>query len=181
VIDTLRRLKLDENTLVIFTSDNGATPQGSNGPLRGFKGSDWEGGHREPAIAWWPGHIRPGVTDQLAITLDIMPTLLEFAGVSAPADRKLDGVSLVPLLLRGEKIENRKLYWNGHAMHEGTWSLVRNMRDQKAPALYNLADDLGQQHDLAAKEPERVKRMIADLEAWQTDVTTGATKQPSDK
>ena len=179
IVATLKRLGLAERTLVFFFSDNGGTPRGSNAPLRGHKGTVWEGGHREPAIAWWPGRIRPGaVTDQLAISLDLMPTMLELAGASMPEGHRLDGVSLVPLLLEGKSLGARQLFWNGKAMRDGHWKLVVGERGAKGVGLYDLSKDIGEQHNLADQHPERVKAMLAALDAWKTDVATGATQQP---
>ncbi len=99
VLDTLRELKLDRKTLVIFTSDNGGTPRAVNAPLRGFKNSTWEGGMREPTLAWWPGKIPAGTsTDAVTGMMDILPTLVKLAGGKVPADRKIDGGDLWPLL-----------------------------------------------------------------------------------
>ena len=101
----LRELKLADNTLVIFTSDNGPwLTQGRNGgtadPLRGGKGGTYEGGMREPTIAWWPGHIAPGTTsDAVAGKIDLLPTFVKLAGGAVPTDRKIDGVDILPLLL----------------------------------------------------------------------------------
>jgi arylsulfatase A-like enzyme len=173
VIATLQETGLASNTLVFFFSDNGATRSGSNGPLRGFKGSDWEGGHREPAIAWWPGHIKPGVTDQLTISLDLMPTFVDLAGISAPKDRSLDGVSLKSLLLDQKHLGPRELYWDD-AMRDGPWKL---MMQQGKPLLFNLTDDLSEQQNVAAEHPARVQTMRAALERWQKDVATDATRQ----
>ncbi len=93
ILDTLERLDIAEDTLVFYISDNGATPNGSNGSLRGFKASVWEGGHRVPGIAWRPGSIEPGTaTSQLAASMDIWPTIAELAGAALPSDRPLDGV-----------------------------------------------------------------------------------------
>jgi len=179
IVATLKRLGLAENTLVFFFSDNGGTPRGSNAPLRGHKGTVWEGGHREPGIAWWPGRIKPGtVTDQLAISLDLMPTMLELAGAAVPEGHKLDGVSLVPLLLEGKSLGTRQLFWNGKAMRDGQWKLVAGGRGAKGVGLYDLSKDIGEQHDIADQHPERVKAMLAAVEGWKTDVATGATQQP---
>lgn len=179
VVDTLHRLDLAENTLVLFFSDNGACRNGSNGPLRGFKGSDWEGGHREPAVAWWPGRIKPGVvTDQMAITLDIMPTLLDLADAQLPEGHKLDGVSLAPLLLEGKSLGDRQFFWNGRAMRDGPWKLmIEQTKAGRTVGLYNLDDDLGEQHDLAEQYPDRVRSMLQAIEAWKADVEEGATVQ----
>jgi arylsulfatase A len=187
VIATLRRLGLAENTLVFFCSDNGGTREGNNGPLHGFKGSVWEGGHRVPAIAWWPGKIKPGTTAQTMLTMDVMPTLLELAHVSTPPDLKLDGVSVAGLLSGGKPLPPRTVYWGynqRYAVREGDWKLVVNQPDDAAKtkgkkkaggaaagaALYQLGNDLGERTNLAAQEPARVQRMQAALAAWQKDV-----------
>ena len=102
--ETVEQLGLQTHTFIFFCSDNGPAG-GSAGPLRGRKGSNWEGGHRVPGIAWWPGQIPGGVErDDLTITLDLMPTLLELAAASVPAERELDGRSLVPLSSIGTRL-----------------------------------------------------------------------------
>jgi len=180
IVAAVKKHKLAERTLIIFFSDNGGvTSVGSNKPLRGSKGTNWEGGHREPAIAAWPGKIKPGtLTDQLAISLDVMPTVLELAGANVPDGHKLDGVSLTPVLLKGKSLGQRKLFWNGKAMRDGPWKLIIGGRGAKGTGLYNLDDDIAESQDLSAKHPDRVKQMLAAIEAWKTDVATGATVQP---
>ena len=179
IVAKLRELGLAERTLVFFFSDNGACPRGSNKPLRGFKGQVWEGGHREPAIAWWPGTIKPGtVTDQLAISLDLMPTVLELAGAKLPEGHQLDGVSLVPLLREGKPLGRRQLFWNGKAVRDGQWKLVVGGRGAKGVGLYDLSTDIGETTDLADRHPDRVKEMLAALDAWKRDVAATATPQP---
>jgi arylsulfatase A-like enzyme len=130
IVDTLKEHDLAEDTLVFFFSDNGANRFGSNGPLRGHKGSVWEGGHRVPAIAWWPGQIEPGSeTDATAISIDLMPTMLDLASVPAPYGHELDGVSLRPVLLKGEALPERTLFWEFRdraAVRRGPWKLVVN-------------------------------------------------------
>lgn len=182
VVATIDRLGLGENTLVFFLSDNGGTPNGSNGPLRGFKGQVWEGGHRVPAVARWTGRIRPGTScDQPAISLDLMPTLLELAGADLPAGHQLDGVSLVPVFLDEASLGSRKLFWefNGkRAMRDGPWKLVVGERDAKNAALFHLGQDPGEKVDLASAQSQTVERMLADFAAWREDVLAGATEQP---
>jgi len=185
VMAKLERLELARETFVLFFSDNGASPRGSNRPLRGHKGTVWEGGHRVPAIAWWPGRIEAGrITSELAISLDVMPTLLDLAGVDGPSNRVMDGMSLAPLLFEEASDEERQLFWahgDQLAMRSGPWKLVLRAPGQPGngqPALYNLEQDLDESHDLAEKYPGRVRTMRAALRAWQEDVEATATSQP---
>ena len=184
IIAALKRHGIERNTLVMFFSDNGGTPHGSNGPLRGFKGRVWEGGHRVPCIARWPGRIEASrTTDDLAITLDVMPTILAAAHVPPPTDRPLDGINLMPLLTEGKSLGLRKLFW-GHAksraMRDGNWKVVINPPEQKQPGLFNLADDLAERHDLSERAPDRLKAMVAAIKAWEEDVAADASPQPGD-
>ncbi len=180
IIDTLGKSSLDRRTLVVFTSDNGGYlryPGGwneisSNGPLRGQKCDVFEGGHRVPTIAWWPGRIKPGTsTDETAITMDLFPTCLELAGVESPdpsGSLALDGVSLGRLLLHGEPLPERTLFWRIHgqkAARRGPWKFVSIPR--QPPQLYNLSDDIGETRNLAAKRPEVVDVLSAGLADWE--------------
>lgn len=172
IVALLARLELDRSTLVIFCSDNGATREGNNGPLRGHKGSLWEGGHRVPGIFHWPGTIRPGVSAATALGMDLMPTLLELAGASLPAGHTLDGVSLVPALLHRQALPARRLFWayaGHHAVRDGPWKLL--IERGGSPQLFHLDRDLGEKTDLAAQEPAKVRELQAALAAWKTDVT----------
>lgn len=185
IVATLRRLGLAENTLVFFCSDNGGTKESNNGKLAGTKSTVWEGGHRVPGIAWWPGKIKAGVTDQTAITMDVMPTLLDFAQVPVPSGLKLDGVSLASLLLRGEPLSDRMLFWAHSkrlAVRHGPWKLLVNQpavdevksksKPDAAPriALFHLERDLSEKADVSEKNPERVQQLEAALKVWRLDV-----------
>ena len=196
VLDTLRELKLDSRTLVLFTSDNGPwLTQGKNGgvagPLRGGKGSTWEGGMREPTIAWWPGKIAAGsVCDAPISEIDVLPTLVKLAGGEVPADRKIDGKDIWPLL-SGESKESPHealFYFNGNrleAVRCGPWKLAVAPQaglDQKTgkarsqtfrPALYNLDADIGEKSDVAAEHPDVVARLQGFVK--QMDADLGAT------
>lgn len=189
-------LGLDRRTLVLFFSDNGAAaydfPSGSR-ELRGNKGSVFEGGHKVPFIAWWPGSVDAGSeSDALGITLDIMPTLLSLAGVEPPVDRPLDGVDLSPVLFRHQPLHERPLYWaslsNGgnraEAMRDGPWKLVVNHPkarkgsfENERVELYRLDQDPSEQMDLTDKEADRAAAMLARLKAWYADTQRTATPQ----
>jgi len=186
ITNALQETGIADRTLVLFFSDNGANRNGRNGPLRGFKGSVWEGGHRVPAIAWWPGTISPGrTTSTTAITLDVMPTLIELAGGRLPDGHRLDGTSLVNVLtgdkLIGKQPDHRTLFWafgKRAAVRRGEWKLVVGHLPGGAIGLYNLKSDLGERTNLAVSEPDRVKALQAALSTWRADVTRGATRQP---
>ena len=113
VLAKLRELGLEEDTLVIFTSDNGATPASSQEPLRGAKGAYYEGGIRVPMLAYWPGTIKPGTTcDAPVLNVDFYPTALAAAGAAAPADKTLDGESLLPLMKREGRLRRGAIFWH---------------------------------------------------------------------
>lgn len=180
VMACLRRLNLDRNTLVIFTSDNGgyvnyagAKNVSSNAPLRGGKIGMYEGGHRVPCIAWWPNRIPAGgVNDATMMTMDLLPTFLELAGIPLPPGESLtalDGVSLVRPLLRGEPIAERTLFWQTadmKAVRRGRWKIV--VQHEQPAELYDLSNDLGERKNLAAQESTRVREMLAALAVWQS-------------
>lgn len=182
VLVGLDRLGLADNTIVVFTSDNGglATAEGcptSNLPLRGGKGWLYEGGIREPLLVRWPGVTKPGSVCRTPVTSpDFFPTLTEAAGLP-PAKQPIDGVSVVSLLKGGE-INRGPIFWHyphygnqggrpGAAVRDGDYKLIQWFGEEKVE-LYNLRDDLGEQHDLAAKQPEKVAQLLGELKAWQT-------------
>ena len=180
ILAKVEALGLSEKTFVFFLSDNGPAG-GSSGPLRGRKGSHWEGGHRVPAIAWWPGKIPAGTTsDALAISLDLMPTMLAMAGVSVPDKHQLDGIDLTSMITEDKALPARQLFWNGKAMRDGPWKLILGGKGTSANfvGLYHLSEDIGEKDNLAGKHPERVERMRHRLAEWHKEVTKGATPQP---
>ncbi|MBE7497946.1 MAG: sulfatase [Verrucomicrobiaceae bacterium] len=184
ILSKLDALGLAENTLVIFTSDNGglSTSEGSptsNLPLRGGKGWLYEGGIREPLIIRWPAVLKPGrVIGTPVCSPDYFATLMEAAG--ARTSSKIDGMSLCPLLKAEEDLPERALAWHyphygnqggapGAAIRRGDWKLIHWFEDDRKE-LYNLRDDIGETRDLADREPERVNAMFTELQAWQRDV-----------
>lgn len=182
IMAALRELGMDDNTLVFFTSDNGGYRNyagkfdgeiSSNGPCRGQKTDVWEGGHRVPAIAWWPGHIAPDtVTTETALTMDILPTLTALAGTTTPKD--IDGVPLNGLLFEKKQLPERDLFWRADdewAVRRGKWKLVRT--SNTPPRLYDLDKDIGETTDLAEKHPELVKELLDAFHTWEKDVDGG--------
>ncbi|MBI3875874.1 MAG: sulfatase-like hydrolase/transferase [Verrucomicrobia bacterium] len=193
VLDTLRELKLAERTLVVFTSDNGpwlvkGADGGSAGPLRGGKGSTWEGGMREPTLAWWPGKISPGsVCDAVAGTIDLLPTAVALAGGTVPAQPVIDGRDISPLLFGKSKESQREAHYyfagyNLQAVRQGPWKLaiasqpetmgkgVTTDASGKAPRLYNLDQEIGEQTNLAAKHPDIVTKLQALAEKMAAEI-----------
>jgi arylsulfatase A-like enzyme len=174
----IEELGLAENTLIIFTSDNGPHLEGgadpdffdSNGPLKGYKRDLYEGGIRVPMIASWPGKIKPGSrTEHISAFWDVWPTLAELAGAEQPA--YLDGISFLPTLLGAPgQQEHDYLYWEFHekngrqAIRKGDWKAVRYdvFSDPEAdPELYNLKEDIGEEQNVAGQHPEIVAEMAA--------------------
>ena len=183
VLDALDRLGLADNTVVIFTSDNGglSTSEGhptSNLPLRAGKGWMYEGGIRVPWIIRAPGLTKPGaVCETPMISNDLFPTIMELTG-SRP-EHSVDGKSLVPLL-RGEKLADRPLFWHyphygnqggapGGAVRDGEWKLIEWYEDGTRE-LFNLREDLSETTNLASRMPSKVEELSAKLESWRNDV-----------
>ncbi|MBU2997990.1 sulfatase-like hydrolase/transferase [Cellulophaga baltica] len=172
VMKTLKELKLDKNTLVFFCSDNGASRKvGSNGGLRGFKSTLFEGGHRVSAMAWYPETILPNqVNNETILTMDLFPTIMDFVG--AEKTKNLDGVSLKNNLVKGYHLSQRDLYWGyagRTALREGDWKLILRNKETE-PLLFNLKDDIQEKNNLASEHPDMVKTMVAKIEAWNKDV-----------
>jgi len=175
VLNKLRELKLDDNTLVFLISDNGgASPFAEMGGLHGRKWLVWEGGVRVSWIAAWPGHIPAGrVSDEPVIQLDVMPTALAAVGVEVKPEWKLDGVNLLPLLEgKVEKLAPRTLYWRfgvQYAVRQGDWKVVKAAIDMQ-PQLINLAKDPGEQTDVSAQYPEKASELQALWDKWNSQM-----------
>ena len=183
VLKQLEDSGVADNTIVVFTSDNGglSTSEGSptcNLPLRGGKGWIYEGGIREPWIIRYPGVTKPDTTnDQPICSIDVFPTINKAVGVEF--DHKVDGIDLTPAF-KGEALKREALYWHyphysnqggipGGAIRMGDFKLVERYEDGRVH-LYNLADDIGEQKDLASQFPERVSEMRDLLHVWYKEV-----------
>ena len=179
LLEGLAREKLDENTIVLFTSDNGpsAHNRGSPGPFRGYKHSDWEGGRRVPLLVRWPGRIPAGqVCRALAGSMDLFPTVAALAGVAVDPRRKIDGVDLGPLLFGKSPpapLRNTFAYYAGdelRAVREGPWKL--HLRTPKRPTrlLYRLDSDPGENRNVVAEHPDIVNHLVELADAFRADL-----------
>jgi arylsulfatase A-like enzyme len=170
IMDALHRAGHLQDTFVFFCSDNGAVAPGSNAPLSGSKGTLWEGGHRVPAIAWWPEKIAPGVTGQTAMTMDIFPTLAELGGRKAWSRIPMDGVNLVPLLTAGTPLPDRTLFWRTGGEHaekavrQGPWKLHIT---PDSTSLYNLETDPAEQANRMIELPSQANSLAMALSHWE--------------
>ena len=170
ILSVLKELDLEEDTIVMFISDNGAGG-GTNYPLRGGKGNLFDGGIREPFIAKWPGHIPEGtVSHEFCSTLEMFPTFLKIAGAKPPKDVILDGFNMLPVLT-GERISQRQeLFWllrENKAARVGNWKWVES---QSGGGLFNLSNDIGEQHDLSDEKPKVLKEIKAKWTAWKKEM-----------
>ncbi len=171
ILATLKEKGMADNTLVLFSSDNGGFAPGrvaDNTPLRAGKGTIYEGGLRACGIASWPGHIPVGENHEPVHTVDWYPTLVKLAGGSLEQKLPLDGLDIWQVLTQGAKSPHDALLLCGQepevrALRIGDWKLLENPPHGHPVELYNLASDIGEQHDLAASEPKRVKDMQAKL------------------
>ncbi len=191
LLATLKKQGIDDNTLVLFTSDNGAAKRwgGSNAPLSGWKGSTSEGGMRVPCVVRWPGKIPAGKTcSELCSTIDLLPTFSRLANTVPPIDRIIDGKDILPLL-RGEpnvKSPHNAFYYyftsQLQAVRSGNWKLWLPREFKKKNSehqvtiplkLYNLSKDIAEQHDVSAQHPDIVKRLTALAETASRDLGNG--------
>ncbi|MGE3316548.1 MAG: sulfatase [Planctomycetaceae bacterium] len=176
VLAKLRTNGIEENTLIVFVSDNGGPTHRTssrNGPLRGKKGEVFEGGIRVPFLMQWKGHIPAGKTyDQPVIALDLLPTFLAAAGGKAPEGLQLDGVDLIPFLNGdGNNAPHESLFWRygqQAAVRKGNWKYVR--RTEEGEQLYDLNSDIGETTNLASSKPEILDELKKTYASWNAEL-----------
>ena len=196
ILDGLVRLGIDNNTLVVFSSDNGPwtlfdSHGGSAGPLREGKGSTWEGGMRVPGIFWWPSRIASGITrHETASTMDVFTTVTKLAGATPPQDRVIDGRDIAPLLFGSDRApsDDPFFYYRGpdlYAVRIGLWKahfITRSSYGPDKPAphdpplLFHLGEDPGERWDRAAKYPEVIERMRQAVAKHRANLVPAASQ-----
>jgi arylsulfatase A-like enzyme len=206
ILDEIEALGLKDNTLVLFTSDNGGICKtSSQQPYRSGKGSYFEGGIREPMVVRWPARIQPNSSCSIpVIGIDFFPTFLDAAGLPTPENKILDGVSLLPLLTQSGPIAERTLFWHfpiylqayagieddshdalfrtrpGSALRQGKWKLHEYFEDGRLE-LYDLESDLGERSNLADRHPEKAQELRRLLEKWRAETNAPVPTEPNPK
>ena len=182
ILDTLRELGLAGNTLVLFTSDNGGALGSVNKPLRGGKGTMWEGGMREPTVAWWPGTIPAGsACDEIATAMDLLPTFASLGGGRVPDGHVIDGKDITALLREPEtaKSPHKAFFYYNYAslraVRSGPWKLHTNGQ------LYNLDEDIGEQRNVAKEHPSVVARLKQYMAECRADLDDPKNCRPPGK
>jgi arylsulfatase A-like enzyme len=195
LLAALDQMKLADNTMVVFTADNGGLRfEGrrkqavtSNAPLRAGKGHLYEGGIREPLIVRWPGVVRHGSVSETPVSsVDFLPTIAEAAGSGAALPRGVDGVSLLPLLRGRDRLKDRALFWHyphysnqggvpSSAVREGDYKLIEFLEDHRLE-LFHLGRDLGERENLIRKEPRAAARLHKRLQDWRQSVNAAMPK-----
>lgn len=180
ILAAIDKAGVRNNTIVIYTNDNGGEWLARNTPLFHHKFSVWEGGIRVPAIVRWPGRIPAGqVSGQVGITMDLTASILAAAGATVPPETKLDGINLFPVLEKKAADVERTLFWRSaqqRAVRSGDWKLVV---DLGRPLLFNLRNDDGERTNLIGERPDIARRLRPLLEAWAQDVDAEAKKLTS--
>ncbi len=176
ILETLKQADIDENTFVIFTSDNGPAV-GNAGPLRGKKGSTYEGGMREATVVRWPGHIEEGSTNnELMTTMDLLPTFAHLAGAEVPKDRVIDGKDIWSVLTGETKTPHEAFFYHrGNdlaAVRSGGWKL--HVKDGKPTELYDLDEDIGETENVLAAHPEVTLRLMNYIKPFTSDIATNS-------
>lgn len=179
IIALIRERGQAENTLVMFSSDNGGSGNGGNAPLQGGKSSMWEGGVRSPFIAWWPGQLPAGkVTDEFLTTLEIMPTFAKVAGTRTPRGVKMDGFDMLPVLREEKKSPRTEMFWQRRgdvAARVGNWKWLDSARGK---GLYDLSTDIGEKRDLSKEKPDVLAMVKARFAAWRKEMDASEPRGP---
>ncbi len=179
LLDTLRELRLEENTLVMFFSDNGGSGGSDNKPLRGGKGSMFEGGIRVPFLARWPARLPAGkVSGEFLTSLEVFPTFCAAAAAKPPAGVKLDGHDMLPILAGKAKSPRTEMFWQRRADKAARVGNYKWADSAKHKGLYDLSVDIEEHHDLSAEKPDALARVKARFDAWRKEMDNAEPRGP---
>lgn len=172
ILDTLKQQRIDQNTLVIFTTDNGPTI-GKAKPLKGKKGSAFEGGMRVPAVLRWPDHLQAGqVNNEIITAMDVLPTMAKMTGVDLPTDRVIDGKDIWPVLTEGKPSPHETLFYHQvnelRAVRAGKWKL--HATRGKPTSLFNLDKDIGEKNNVLESNQEIATRLLGYMQAFESEI-----------
>jgi arylsulfatase A-like enzyme len=179
ILHAVKEKGLEENTIVIFLSDNGGSGLADNHPLRGGKAQFFEGGIRVPCIIKWPGKIQPGsINHEFLSSLEIFPTLVSAAGIELPESVVYDGFDMLSVLQETGKSKRESMYWEfrgEYAARMGSWKWVKS---KKGTGLYDLSKDLEEKNDLSHENPQQLKQITAGFVDWQKEMINAEPRGP---
>jgi arylsulfatase A-like enzyme len=179
ILSTLRNEGLEENTLVVFMSDNGGSGPSRNTPLSGTKSTMYEGGIRVPMIARWPGRLPAGAVNHEFLTaLEIFPTFIHATGAKAPEGVVLDGFDLLPVITGQEKSKRTEMFWEKQFDKAARVGNFKWIESSKVSGLFDLSKDIGETHDLSTEQPETLARVKARFENWKRDMDAAEPRGP---
>jgi len=182
VLNLVDSLNLEENTLVVFFSDNGGSSKADNSPLSGGKGKMWEGGLRVPCIVKWPGKIEQGkVIDNFLSSLEIFPTLLDITGIEKPESLILDGFSMLPLLTGEKNMEREEMYWDfreEYAARIGNMKWIQSDSRKTNNGFFDLSVDVGERNDLTKKKIQELKIVQTKYNKWKEEIKAAEPRGP---
>jgi len=179
VLDLVDSLGLEENTIVIFFSDNGGGTGSDNYPLSGGKATMWEGGLRVPCIIRWPDRLKKGqVLNNFVSSLEIFPTLLAATGIEKPASLILDGFNILPLLEGEKDMERKEMFWEFRGDYAARVGDLKWIKSERVNGLFDLSDDAGEKNDLSEKEKNDLIMMEGRFRQWQAEMNNAESRGP---
>jgi len=179
ILDLLDELKIADNTIVIFFSDNGAGGRGDNSPLRGGKSRMFEGGLRVPCIIRWPGKVPPAtVSSEFLTSMEIFPTLCQAAGAKPPKDVILDGFDMTEVLTGRKKSPRNAMFWQRRGDKAARVGKYKWVQSQKGSGLFDLEKDISEQNDLSTKHPEILNRLKQNFATWKQNMQAAEPRRP---
>lgn len=173
IMNSLRTQKLEENTLILFISDNGAISYGDNGNLNGAKGNLFEGGHRVPAIAYWKNKIQPSVNASTLLTMDILPTCLALAQKELFIQNSFDGIDFSDLLLSKDTLPTRTVFWKYRKQKAARYQDWKLLVSEQDTLLFNLSKDLEEKNNVKTNNPSIAQKLLLELSHWEKQVYAG--------